>query len=211
MLSQSNIKISLSNQFALSRATDLTKVSIQIIVPSDLQPINNSCTLSQNTASCTLSSTQLYTIRNIGDFSSSIQLTFKCNTNFFVSTNNFDIKLYYDTYLISSDVILKVLSYCSVPCKQCSTIKTECMSCLPTPYTQNTTYYADGITCVSICPATYYLITANNSCSKCNQSACLNCFSNQNNCTSCANNKYLYLSTCLSTCPDTFYASTLPN
>ncbi len=211
MLSQSTIRLTFNNAFILSMASNLTLLYIKIIVPNDVQPINNTCILSLNSALCNLTAAQTFIISNLGDFSSQLQMSFNCATNYFINSSSFDIKLYYNTNIVSSNFSTTIISYCSSPCKKCTLIKTDCLSCLPLLYTSNITLFSGNNTCVASCPATYYLPTNGLSCVICNQSICLNCQNTATNCTSCSTNSYLYQNSCPNACPNTFYSSNSPN
>ncbi len=97
-----------------------------------------------------------------------------------------------------------VKSFCLSPCKACDTINTKCLSCLPSP---NTLIYYNPVLfqCLSVCPDGTYS-DANKICQNC-LFPCANCTSN-NTCTSCAVNRWLYLTTCIDPCPDKFYKGT---
>lgn len=144
-------------------------------------------------------------ISGFGDFSSSLTITIRANTNYFTNTSNFVSQLYYSSSLVATNSAMKLSSYCSNPCKQCTSTPTQCLSCLPSPYTINNTLFSDNSTCVAICPSTYY-VTAG-ACAKCNQSACYECTGTVNNCTSCQSGKFLFESTCMASCPQQYYAS----
>ena len=143
-----------------------------MVVPSDLTPIDSTCSLSFATATCALN-TQTFTITNFNDFSSSIIVTFDATATYFDETGSFSLTLDYDGSIIATNTVLTVLRYCTLPCKQCTSTQTQCLSCLPSPHSQNNTYFPDNSSCVIICPATYYLNS--DQCSKCNQTACYEC------------------------------------
>ena len=146
---------------------------------------------------------QLLNITSFGSFSSPLVVTFKATTNYFVNTSSFTSQLSNGGSLISSDSLAKLTSYCTSPCKQCTSTKTQCLSCLPSPYTVNNTYFPDNSTCVNVCPTTYYATSG--MCAACNQTACLGCTGGVNNCTSCQTGKYLFENGCLTLCPTQYY------
>lgn len=189
----------------MSRAVNQTLSYITLATPTDLNPINGTCTVSYAGAICTMVTSQSFNITNFGDLSSSLTITFKANTSYFVNTSTFQTQLYYNSSMISSNLATSLTAYCTNPCKQCTATPTQCLSCLPNPYTLNITFYSVNNTCVSICPVTYYINSG--VCSLCNQTACYGCTGSLNNCTSCAVGKYLYQNTCLSACPFQYYAN----
>lgn len=204
LLGQSTVKLNISSPFTLTRATTPSDLYLTVTIPNDLTPINGSCSLSYTSATCLLSG-QLLNISGFGDFSSALVITFRANTSYFVNTSNFLSQLYNAGSLIASNTAMRLASYCTTPCKQCTSTPTQCISCLPTPYTVNNTYFPDSSTCVSVCPITYFV--SSGSCVSCNASACYGCTGTANTCTSCPVSRYLYLSTCLSSCPSQFYPS----
>lgn len=163
------MKLTIASPFPLSRATNLALSYLYVSIPTDLTPINSSCSLSYSSALCMMSGQNL-NITGLGDFSSNLIITFRANTNYFSSTSNFVSQLYYNSSLIASNSVTKLSSYCTSPCKQCTSTPTQCLSCLPSPYTINNTLFSDNSTCVAVCPSTYYVTSG--SCLKCNQTAC---------------------------------------
>ena len=123
LLGQSTIKLTLTSAFTLSRATNQSLIYLTISIPTDLTPIANTCTLSYISATCTMNG-QNFNISGFGDFGSILTVTFTANTNYFVSTSIFLSQLYYGTGLIATDSTMKVYSYCSNPCKQCTATPT---------------------------------------------------------------------------------------
>lgn len=138
-------------------------------IPTDLTPINSSCSLSYSSAVCAMSEQNL-NITGLGDFSSNLVITFRANTNYFANTSNFVSQLYYNASLIATNSAMRLSSYCILPCKQCTSTPTQCLSCLPPPYTINNTIFSDNNTCVAVCPSTYFVTSG--ACAKCNQTAC---------------------------------------
>lgn len=93
-------------------------------------------------------------------------------------------------YLINN----KCLS-CSINCKTCLNISTNCTSCPLTTYlSPNSTF-----TCVISCPDYYYANSILLVCSSC-ELPCSKC-SNATNCLTCNVNYTFYNNTCLSNCP----------
>lgn len=203
LLGQSNINLTITSPFSIPHSSDLTKLKLLVTVPSDLAPVTGTCALLYASATCVISN-QTITITGFGDFSVPLTISFKAGTNYFVNTSPFTSQLYYGSDLIASDLSMKLASYCTVPCKQCTSNKVQCLSCLPMPYTTNNTYLSANNTCVTTCPISYYASAGQ--CLSCNASACYGCVDTANNCTSCQANTYLYGSTCLSICPDMYYA-----
>lgn len=202
MLGQSSVKLTITSPFTISRATDLTLLYLVVSIPTDLTPIASTCTLSYSSADCVING-QLFNITNFGDFSTPLLITFNANTNYFVNSSTFTTHFYNGGSLIASDGTARLSSYCTSPCKQCTSTKTQCLSCLPTPYTVNNTFFPDTSTCVNVCPLSYYATSG--MCANCNQSACLGCTSGPNYCTSCQTGKYLFSNGCLSSCPSQYY------
>lgn len=183
--------------FRLTRATDFTVLNVVVGVPVDLVPYAGTCTLSVAGAVCAMTG-QVINITGTSDFST-VTITFKANTNYFVNTSIFSSQLSYNNSLIASDSSTKLSSYCTNPCKQCTSTRTQCLSCLPSPQTVNNTLFPGNNTCVNVCPSTYYAVLG--MCASCNQSACLDCSGNVNNCTSCQSGKLLFSNACLDQCP----------
>lgn len=120
-----------------------------------------------------------------------------------VSSTSFAIKYQYngkDVASVSTGVT--VSPFCTSPCQRCTTSKTACASCLPIANTTFIYLFASNSSCLSVCPATYYPDTAN-ICRAC-VSPCAECLDSAN-CTSCVSGNWLYLKTCATTCPATFY------
>ena len=140
-----------------------------MVFPEELTPIEDTCALSIEGASCSLSG-QKATLTNVGNFDS-LTLTVDTNTAYFEeSSSSFGIKLTYDDSLIAQNNQLSLSRYCEVPCKECTQTKTECLSCLTTPYTNNDTYFGSEKQCLAECPSTYFELDAN--CEACDESAC---------------------------------------
>jgi hypothetical protein len=203
LLGQSTVKLNISSPFTLTRANS-SGLYLTVTIPSELTPVNSTCSLSYTSATC-VQAGQFLNITGFGDFATSMVITFKANTSYFANTSTFISQLYYTGSLIATNSIMKLSSYCTNPCKQCTSTPTQCISCLPTPYTVNITYFPDTSTCVAVCPVTYF--TSSGSCVSCNTTACYGCTSTANTCTSCQANRYLYLSSCLSACPSQYYPS----
>jgi hypothetical protein len=146
------LTISLSSPFSLTRATNTSMVYIVFGIPTDFTPIDSTCILSYPSAICNKASTQILNLTNIGQFSTTLTLKFNASTTYFTQSSNFDIKLYYGSALVLLNNALRVSSFCVNPCKQCTTTATQCISCLPSPQTQNTTYFSANSSCVRVCP-----------------------------------------------------------
>lgn len=140
LLGQSTVKLTIASPFALTRATTPSLLYLTVAIPTDLTPISGSCTLSFSSANCAINLQNL-NITGFGDFSTALTITFRANTNYFVTTSTFISQLYYSSSLIASDINMKLASYCTSPCKQCTSTPTQCLTCLPTPYTVNNTYH----------------------------------------------------------------------
>lgn len=79
---------------------------------------------------------------------------------------------------------------CSALCATCGTYSTQCLSCPSNTYLQ-------GSNCLSSCSVGYYAVGM--ACTLC-PSSCSACSSNLT-CSACAPNYYLYLSSCVTSCP----------
>jgi hypothetical protein len=171
----SQLTFTLTSPFTLNQATNTSMLYIAVGVPTDFTPINSTCILSYPSSVCNNPSIQIFNLTNIGGFSTTLTIKFNATTTYFTQSSNFDIKLYYGSFIVLSNTAIKVSSFCVNPCKQCTTTPTQCLSCLSSPQTQNTTYFSANSSCVSVCPSQYYLISTNNTCGTCNASACFNC------------------------------------
>lgn len=172
-------------------------------IPNDLTLINNTCSTSNSLSTCKTTGQNL-NITNFGDFSTNLTITFQANTNYFAATSVFQTYLNFISGLIASDTTMKLSSYCTSPCKQCTSVKTQCISCLPSPYTVNNTYFSGNLSCVNTCPITFYQNSGQ--CLNCDSNSCYGCSVTPTNCTSCAINKNLFQYQCLTTCPSQYYA-----
>jgi hypothetical protein len=175
LMGTSQLTFTLTSSFTLTQATNTSMLYISFGVPTDFTPINSTCILSYPSAVCSNPTTQIFNLTNIGQFSTTLTVKFNASTTYFTQSSNFDIKLYYGSNTVLSNTALKVSSFCVNPCKQCTTTPTQCLSCLPSPQTQNTTYFSANSSCVSVCPNQYFMISSNNTCGTCNASACFNC------------------------------------
>ena len=205
LLSTSKVTVSLSSPFIFTQLSNSSLLSVVMQIPTDLTPISASCIASFASSRCSQSS-QTFTITEFGDLSSPMTIKFSALTSYFPTSSAFTINLYYNSSLVLTNTQLFVQPYCSIPCQSCTSIASQCLSCLPSPHTSQNVYFAFNNTCVNSCPDTYFLVNATMSCSKCNATACENCYANQNQCTTCLSGKYLYQSTCLSVCPAQYYA-----
>ena len=94
---------------------------------------------------------------------------------------------------------------CDSSCLTCNGPNSNnCLSCA------DSSKYLSNYSCVSICPAGTYADSSNillKKCVNCDTS-CASCYgANSNNCNTCSNtNYYLYLNSCVSNCPTTYYA-----
>jgi len=175
LMGTSQLTFTLTSPFALTQATNTSMLYISFGVPTDFTPISITCILSYPSAVCSNPSTQIFNLTNIGQFSTTLTVKFNATTTYFTQSSNFDIKLYYGTAIVLSNTALKVSSFCVNPCKQCTTVSTQCLSCLSSPQTQNSTYFSSNSSCVSSCPDQYYLISVNKTCGTCNATTCFNC------------------------------------
>ena len=82
---------------------------------------------------------------------------------------------------------------CSSDCKDCITSQSNCTSC------SNSKLFLYQGSCIPDCPQNT-TVKVNNKCVDCN-SKCLFCNNSPFTCTLCPNNTYLYISTCVSSCP----------
>ena len=89
---------------------------------------------------------------------------------------------------------------CSANCQTCTSA--NCLMCIsPSLLFINT--LTGFSSCVSSCPSGYYPSTY--SCLSCN-CTCLSCDNSPNNCTSCRPGLFLHEKTCITLCPQGFYA-----
>lgn len=108
---------------------------------------------------------------------------------------------YYPQYLpTSSNATYAVCSACSFPCLSCLNNSVTCLSC------QTTYLYVPNLyKCLSSCPTSYFLNASQ--CSLCD-SNCYKCDITSTNCTACSAGMYLAPnSTCVSSCPNQYYAN----
>ena len=205
LLSTSTVAVTISSPFTLNRATNTSLLYLLLTIPTELTILASSCSLSNPAATCAITSNKL----NITAFTdlSSLTITFKATTAYFATSSPFSATLYYSTYLVGTSSSATLSAYCSSPCQQCTATASQCLSCVPSPYTTKNTYLSFNNTCVITCPSTFYL--SSSQCLACNSSACLACTGTSNNCTSCSAGKYLYSAnnTCLSVCPAQYYGA----
>jgi hypothetical protein len=124
LLGDSKVTVELTSPFPLDKATNTNLISIVMQVPTDLVPKANTCSPSYGSALCNQTSAQVFNITSIGAFSSPLNIKFTAVTSYFESSSTFDIKLYYNSFLVLSSSELKAVKYCSSPCKACTTPKT---------------------------------------------------------------------------------------
>jgi len=96
--------------------------------------------------------------------------------------------------------------YCGVCPSSCITCNSlyNCTQCVSNSYLYNE---SGNFSCVGVCPDGTYLDQG--SCRPCTVANCSKC-AQVNQCTQCLN-LYLYVNTCVSTCPDSYYLSTSDN
>jgi hypothetical protein len=206
LLGISKITLSLTSPYSLTQMTNPSLAYILLTVPTDLTPISSTCIPSYGSAVCSQPSTQVFNITNIGNLPTTLNIKFNSQTSYFINSSTFDIKMYYSSSLVLTNTQLVVKSFCENPCKQCTTVQTQCLSCLPSPYTSQLVYFSFNDTCLISCPDTYFLVNSSLSCSKCNASACLTCQNSDSFCLICSSGKSLYNNTCLSVCPTGYYS-----
>ncbi|EAR90495.3 zinc finger lsd1 subclass family protein (macronuclear) [Tetrahymena thermophila SB210] len=97
---------------------------------------------------------------------------------------------------------------CDSSCKTCNGQNSNnCQSC----QAPNLFYQASSSTCVSSCNTDQYKNTINQTCSQCN-SICATCSGpNNNNCSSCTGNSFLYQNQCIPNCPNGYFNNTNNN
>ena len=201
LLSFSTLNIQITNPFNINAPTP-SLLKLVITVPSELTLITSNCTASNSV--CIFSSSTTMTI-TLNGFTNTVNITFFATAGYFATSSTFSASLSYNNSLISSNTAFTVNSFCQNPCKGCTSVSTQCTSCLPGTYTTLINYYSVDNSCLATCPATFYVAVNSTICTSCNSSACLNCISTANTCTSCSNPYFLSGNLCLSVCPNTFY------
>ena len=218
LLGQSTVQLAIQAPFVLNRTPDSSKVTLQVIAPSDhLTPLASTCAVSLAGTACSLSG-QTFTVSGLNSFSNSLTLTFSASTGYFaVVSSNFTATLSYDGVTVAFSSSGRLHTFCANPCKQCQTTASKCLSCLPTPYAPlNNTLFPSNQTCLQNCPITYYQAqdsAVNNLyiCLACNSSACYSCVETANKCTGCSAPTFLHQSACLQECPSTYYGDPASN
>lgn len=119
LLSTSEISLTLTSPFSLSRVPDNSKLKITVIVPDDLTVEDGTCKLSYPSSSCTKSG-QTLSITNFDNFPNDIILTFSAQTTFFQKTSSFTVRLQYNNINIATNSDASVERYCTVPCQKCT-------------------------------------------------------------------------------------------
>lgn len=204
LLAPSSLTLTLTSPFALSPSSPAL-LRIVIVPPAELTLHTTGCTLSLSGSVCTPTAANL-TLTQLTSFSNTVSVTFSANASYFSTTGAFSLTLSYNGSVVAVNTALTVSSFCINPCKSC-TSASQCLSCLPTPYTSLNYLYAGNNSCVSACPSTFFLPANGTTCNACNASACLNCVGSASTCTSCANPAFLMNTSCLLTCPNTYYGN----
>lgn len=110
-------------------------------------------------------------------------------------------------YLIGQTTSIFWQAACMLPCKECTTNVTSCLSCYSDPVLAQSRilYLPLNYTCVTGCGDNYYQNLTTNFCMACSPS-CYNCY-NYSFCTSCPTGQYLLASntTCFAACPTGYF------
>lgn len=201
LLSASNISLTITSPFTLRNTLSSASTSVVITIPSGFT-IGAACTSSSG--SCSATSSTEYTVSGPGLTLSNLVVVLNSLTlpYFSPTSSSFSVSYFYSSSLIASKTSgIVVTVYCTSPCKQCSSSKTSCLSCLPAPNTL-ISYDSDSKTCVQTCPTGKYN-DANNFCQKC-VSPCATCTTNTS-CLSCTTGTWLSGTSCVTVCPDKSY------
>lgn len=114
-------------------------------------------------------------------------------------------------YLIDQNSIIVWNAACTLPCKTCLTVTTQCLSCYTDEVLAQSRvlYFAANLSCVADCGDKYYRNYSTNVCLGCS-SSCSNCY-NFSYCTSCATNQYLLVAntTCFVSCPTGYFQKSI--
>ena len=204
LLSSSTLTLTITNPFTVN-APDPTLLKIDITIPNDFTP-TTTCTGSLTGSVCSLTATT-YSLTGLSLFTNSINVTFTATAGYFTNSSTFISKLTYNNFQISTDGSLFVSPFCIEPCKACTTTATLCTSCLPTPYTNNNYLLLSNSTCLTACPDGFYLPNGTFTCSQCDTAVCLTCSGSATSCTSCSSPTFLMNTSCLLSCPNTYYGS----
>jgi hypothetical protein len=206
LLSASTLTLSITNSFSMSPA-DPSLLKIVITLPNQLTITNTTCSTTINGTQCTNGGSNQVIVTQLSTFTSTISVTFSAVAGYFSTTSAFNVVLTYNSILVATNSVFTVSSYCISPCQGCNTNASECTSCLSATYTTLVNYYSVNNSCLATCPATYFVAAGSSTCQTCNASACLNCITNANTCTSCTNPYFLSGSACVVTCPNTYYGT----
>jgi hypothetical protein len=127
--------------------SDLT--TLIVIVPQEFTLTSSSSCIS-SVGSCLKLNSTSFQASKIGLSLSNYTITLKSITlPFFITSTTFKIVYKYNGYNVSyMNTGIYLLAYCSSPCQRCSTTKTACLSCLPSPNTQ--IYYDSSTKACSI-------------------------------------------------------------
>ncbi len=166
--------------------------------------IGSLCSASDTSATCGVLNSTTYVVNSAGLNISSYTVTL---TNIFVpylegASGSFNVTYTYGGSIISQlSTGIAISAYCTIPCAQCTSIKTNCLSCIPKPNNQLNYLYLN--TCLTSCPDTYYINSAN-VCTSC-ISPCSNC-STATICINCISNFWLAPNqSCVAVCPSLYY------
>lgn len=203
LLSFSTLNIQITNPFNINAPTP-SLLKLVITVPSELSLLTSNCTASIGGSVCVFSSSTTMTI-TLSGFVNTVNITFSATAGYFETSSTFAILLSYNNSLISLNNDLKVNAFCQKPCKGCTSVSTQCTSCLPSTYTTLINYYFGNNSCVTTCPDTFYVAVNSTICTSCNALVCLNCINTAETCTSCSNPYFLFGNSCLAVCPNTYY------
>jgi proprotein convertase subtilisin/kexin type 5 len=182
---------------------------IQLTFGTDFNISLIDCTNSGFTCSVVDRMVQLR-INNLGNFSSfSIK-------NLITSANSPSTSVAFATYsstgyLIDQNSIIIWKAACSLPCKTCNSVTTQCLSCYTDQVLAQSRvlYFASNLTCVADCGDLYYRNYTTNVCLSCS-SSCANCY-NFSYCTSCPSNQYFLASntSCFQACPTGYFQKSI--
>lgn len=204
LLSNSTLKLTVQSQYALTKATDPTKLYLVIALPST-SFVGYSSICSSSSGTCVdATSANSYNASGFGQFSSPLSITLVANTSYFsASSDPLTVSLFYGSDLIASKTTT-VSVYCQSPCQKCTATPTVCLSCLPAPYTNNNTYVPANNTCAKTCPQNTLYNASTQNCDPCTNN-CATCSNTTSGCTSCVSATYLLNSSCLLACPSNYY------
>lgn len=104
LLGNSKITLTITSPYVMNKATDYSLFYLLIQIPTDLTPINKTCISSYASSICSQPSTQTLNITSLSDLSSSFTIKFTSNTSYFESSSSFDIKLFYSSSIVLSNL-----------------------------------------------------------------------------------------------------------